>query len=121
MTDTGVTVRRSGREERFLLHRTEEEDAQRTAIYASSATDGGIMYGNPESTPPLWLSGIVEEETAYFHGLLTGAAPEPEFAALTDGSAARSSIATADALTLSLAQDRKVRIAETLERAHART
>jgi predicted dehydrogenase len=121
MTDTGVTVRRSGREERFLLHRTEEEDAQRTAIYASSATDGGIMYGNPESTPPLWLSGIVEEETAYFHGLLTGAAPEPEFAALTDGSAARSSIATADALTLSLAQDRKVRIAEILEGAHART
>ncbi|WP_431805924.1 Gfo/Idh/MocA family protein [Microbacterium paraoxydans] len=121
MTDTGVTVRHSGREERFLLHRTEEEDAQRTAIYASSSTDGGIMYGNPESTPPLWLSGIVEEETAYFHGLLTGAAPEPEFAALTDGSAARASIATADALTLSLAQDRKVRIAEILEgaRAHA--
>ncbi|WP_136036555.1 Gfo/Idh/MocA family protein [Microbacterium sp. K35] len=121
MTDTGVTVRHSGREERFLLHRSEEEDAQRTAIYASSSTDGGIMYGNPETTPPLWLSGIVEEETAYFHGLLTGAATEPEFAALTDGSAARSSIATADALTLSLAQDRKVRIAEILEgaRAHA--
>lgn len=119
MTNTGVTVRHSGIEERFLLHRNEEEDAQRTAIYASSSTDGGIMYGNPETTPPLWLTGIVEEETAYFHGLLTGSAPEPEFAALTDGSAARSSIATADALTLSLAQDRKVRVAEILERTHA--
>ncbi len=116
MTDTGVTVRHSGVEERFLLHRNEEEDAQRTAIYASSSTDGGIMYGDPHATPPLWLSGIVEEETAYFHGLLTGSAPEPEFAALTDGSAARSSIATADALTLSLAEGRKVRIQEILER-----
>lgn len=120
MTDTGVTVRHSGTEERFLLHRNEEEDAQRTAIYSSSSMDGAIMYGDPLTTPPLWLTGIVEEETAYFHGLLTGAAPAPEFAALTDGSAARSSIATADALTLSLSEDRKVRVAEILERAHAR-
>ncbi len=43
---------------------------------------------------------------------------EPEFAALTDGSAARLSIATADALTRSLAEDRKVRVAEILESAH---
>lgn len=115
MTDTGVTVRHSGTEERFLLHRNEEEDAQRTAIYASSSMDGGIMYGTPTTTPPLWLTGIVEQETEYFHGLLTGADPEPEFAALTDGSAARLSIATADALTRSLAEDRKVRVAEILE------
>lgn len=121
MTDTGVTVRHSGTEERFLLHRNEAEDAQRTAIYASSTMDGAIMYGNPTSTPPLWLTGIVEEETEYFHGLLTGAAPVPEFAALTDGSAARLSIATADALTLSMAEDRKVRLSEILEgsRVHA--
>lgn len=118
MTNAGVTVRHSGTEERYLLHRTEEEDAQRTEIYASSATDGGIMYGNPSTVPPLWLSGIVEEETRYFHGLLTGAEPEPEFAALTDGSAARLSIATADALTRSLAEDRKVRVAEIVESAH---
>lgn len=114
MTNAGVTVRHSGIEERFLLHRNEEEDAQRTAIYASSSTDGGIMYGNPVSTAPLWLSGIVEEETAYFHGLLIGNEAAPEFAALTDGSAARLSIATADALTLSLAEGRKVRVAEIL-------
>ncbi len=115
LTDAGVTVRHSGTEERFLLHRTEEEDAQRTQIYASSEMDGGIMYGTPSATPPLWLQGIAEEETAYFHGLLTGAEPEPEFAALTDGSAARLSIATADALTRSLAEDRKVRLAEIIE------
>lgn len=112
LTNTGVTVRHGGGEERFLLHRNEEEDAQRTQIYASSEMDGGIMYGTPSATPPLWLQGIAEEETAYFHGLLTGAEPEPEFSALTDGSAARRSIATADALTLSLTEDRKVRLSE---------
>ena len=115
LTNGGVTVRRSGAEERFLLHRSEEEDAQRAAIYASRADAGGIMYGNPTSTAPLWLVGIVEEETAYFHALLQGAEPDPEFAALTDGTAARQSIATADALTMSLAEDRKVRVAEIVQ------
>jgi len=112
MQRAGVTVRYPDREERHLLHRTAEEDAQRTRIYASSSTDGAIMYGNPSTTPPLWLQGIVAEETRYFHGLMQGETPLPEFAALTDGSAARASIATADALTLSLAEDRKVRVAE---------
>lgn len=120
LTNGGVIARYSGVEERFLLHRSPEEDAQRAEIYASSSTDGGIMYGNPTSTPPLWLSGIVEEETSYFHGLLTGEVPDPEFAALTDGSAARLSIATADALTLSLRQDRKVRVAEVIAGAEQR-
>jgi predicted dehydrogenase len=112
LTNGGVIARHSGTEERFLLHRTAEEDAQRAEIYASRADAGGIMYGNPSSTAPLWLTGIVEEETEYFHGLLTGASPDPEFAALTDGTAARQSIATADALTLSLEEDRKVRVAD---------
>ncbi|MGF2949235.1 Gfo/Idh/MocA family protein [Microbacterium alcoholitolerans] len=112
LTNTGVTVRHQGGEDKYLLHRNEEEDAGRTAFYASSEMDGGIQYGTPSATPPLWLQGVAEEETAYFHGLLTGAEPDPEFAALTDGSAARRSIATADALTLSLAQDRKVRVSE---------
>ncbi|WP_313354259.1 Gfo/Idh/MocA family oxidoreductase [Microbacterium sp.] len=120
LTNGGVIARYSGVEERFLLHRSAEEDAQRAEIYASSSTDGGIMYGNPTSIPPLWLSGIVEEETSYFHGLLTGEVPDPEFAALTDGSAARLSIATADALTLSLRQDRKVRVAEVIVGAEQR-
>lgn len=112
MQQTGVTVRIGDRVEKHLLHRTAEEDAQRTATYAHSETSGAIGYGNPTTVPPLWLTGIVEEETAYFHGLLQGAAPEPEFAALTDGTAARAAIATADALSLSLVENRKVEVAE---------
>lgn len=54
------------------------------------------------------LTGVIEHALIYFHGLMMGKKPLPEFAALTDGSAAMAAIATADAPTLSLAEDRKV-------------
>lgn len=114
MQHPGVTVRIEDTETKHLLHRTAEEDAQRAEIYAGSESDGAIMYGNPTTVPPLWLSGVVEEETTYFHGLLRGNVPEPEFAALTDGTAARAAIATADALSLSLTEGRKVAVEEVL-------
>ncbi|HIZ36745.1 MAG TPA: Gfo/Idh/MocA family oxidoreductase [Candidatus Ruania gallistercoris] len=112
LQDAGVELRVGGESRRFLLHRTEQEDADRSAIYSGSRTDGAVQYGNPHRRPPMWLRGIIEEEMRYFHGLLSGAAPEAEFAGLTDGSAAAASIATADALTLSLQEGRKVAVAE---------
>jgi len=112
LQDVGVELRAPGRRERFPLHRSPEEDADRTAIYRASTTDGAVMYGNPSLEPPLWLRGIIEHELGYFHGLMRGAAPLAEFAALTDGSAATAAIATADALTRSMAEGRKVRVAE---------
>jgi predicted dehydrogenase len=112
MQEVGVELRTPTRRERFLLHRTADEDADRSAIYRNSTTDGAVMYGNPSLEPPLWLRGIIEEELTYFHGLLQGRPPLPEFATLTDGSAATAAIATADALTLSLREHRRVGIAE---------
>ncbi len=112
LQEAGVTLRVGGRTEQFLLHRNEEEDANRTAIYAGSSTDGAVQYGTPEKRPPLWLRGIIEDELTYFHGLMNGASPSEEFAALSDGSAATAAIATADACTLSLREDRKVKISE---------
>lgn len=112
LQDTGVEVRIGDDSERFLLHRSEEEDRQRTMIYANSATDGAVQYGTPLRRPPLWLRGIIEEELTYFHGLMTGAEPTEEFAALSDGSAATASIATADACTRSLAEGRRVLVSE---------
>lgn len=112
LQDAGVTVVAGGITEHTLLHRSEAEDRQRNEIYRGEGTDGAVMYGAPSEAPPLWLQGITDEEAAYFHGLLRGATPEPEFVALTDGSAARDAIATADALTLSLREGRKVRVAE---------
>lgn len=112
LQEPGVKVRTTEGSRRFLLHRTPEEDAERRGIYSGSGTHGPIAYGNPQVRPPLWLRGIIEEEFSYFHGLLLGAAPSPEFAALTDGSAATAAIATADALTLSLREGRKVHVSE---------
>jgi predicted dehydrogenase len=115
LQDVGVELRAPGRHERFLLHRTPEEDADRTAIYRNSTMDGAIMYGNPSLEPPLWLRGVIDHELAYFHGLMQGDAPLPEFATLTDGSAAMAAIATADALSRSLAEDRKVLVSEVID------
>jgi predicted dehydrogenase len=112
LQEAGVTVRASNNTEQFLLHRNEVEDADRTRIYAESTTDGAIMYGSPALTPPLWLAGVIEEELTYFHSLLQGGLAVPEFAALTDGTAAAAAIATADALSRSLVENRKVLVSE---------
>jgi hypothetical protein len=51
-------------------------------------------------------------EVAYFHGLMLGEPVVEEFETLTDGSAATAAIATADALSVSLREGRKVRVSE---------
>jgi predicted dehydrogenase len=108
----GVTLRTADRQERFLLHRSQEEDDNRSEIYAGNKTSGPIVYGNPSSVAPIWLQGIVEMEVAYFHGLMLGEPVVEEFETLTDGSAATAAIATADALSVSLREGRKVRVSE---------
>ena len=71
-----------------------------------------MQFGHPDMELPLWLSGIVEEEMTYFHGLMQGEPVAEEFAKLSDGTAAMESIATADACTLSLKENRTVAISE---------
>ena len=112
LQNAGVEVRIGAEVEHFLLHRTDEEDRERTSIYAGSSTDGAVQYGTPQKRPPLWLRGIIEEELAYFHELMTGTEPSEEFAALSDGSAAMASIATADACVKSRTEGRKVLVSE---------
>jgi predicted dehydrogenase len=70
------------------------------------------VYGDPSKKPPLWLQNIMRDELECFNAVLHGGEIEEEFTALFDGTAARAAIATADACTLSLAENRKVRIAE---------
>ncbi len=72
--------------------------------------DGAIQYGHPGKKPPLWLHGIMKNEMKYFNGIMH-AVPD-EFRPLMTGQAARAAIATADAATLSLREDRKVKISE---------
>lgn len=115
MQDVKVVLKTPQGDEQFLLHESREEDEDRTRIYKGLETDGAIMYGKPSAIPPLWLHGIMEKEMAYFHGIMQGAEVEEEFKPLLDGTAARAAIATADALTLSLNEDRKVSVKEITE------
>lgn len=118
MKDCGLTLRTPGRVEKFLVHRTPKEDEDRTRIYNGPLeNDGAILYGNPSKAPPLWLQGVMETEMAYLNRIMHGQVPEEAFKPLLDGSAARAAIATADAATLSLKENRKVSVREITGRA----
>lgn len=115
MKDTGMTVRTEKGEEHYLLHRTKEEDDDRTLTYNTKMEiDGAVLYGKPGKKPPLWLHGIMEEEMKFFNGLMHGADATDEFRDLLNGKAARAAIATADAATLSLNENRKVLVSEVM-------
>ncbi len=113
MCNVGMTVKAAdGSEEYFLVHETQQEDDDRTRIYHGLEMDGAIMYGKPGKKPPLWLHSIMKNEMKYFNGLLHGDPSTEEFKALLTGDAARAAIATADAATRSLKENRKVAISE---------
>lgn len=108
MLDAGCTLKADGKETKFLLHESQEEDDDRTRIYHSTEMDGAIQYGKPGRRPPLWLHGIMVKEMKYFNDIMHGMEPTEEFKPLLTGDAARAVIATADACTKSRVEDRKV-------------
>jgi len=113
MCNVGMTLRTSdGIEEHYLVHETKEEDDDRTRIYHSTEMDGSIAYGHPGKKPPLWLHGIMKNEMKFFNGIMHGEEVPEEFRDLLNGKAARAAIATADAATLSLKENRKVCVCE---------
>ncbi len=112
MANVGMTVKTEAGEEHYLVHETKEEDDDRTNIYHGTEMDGAIMYGKPGKKPPMWLHSIMKNEMKYFNEIMHGAAVDEEFKPLLNGSAARAAIATADALTLSVKENRKVKVAE---------
>ena len=115
MCNVGMTAKKAdGSEEHYTVHETQEIDDDRTRIYHSTEMDGAIQYGHPGKLPPKWLHSIMKSEMNYFNGIMHGAQVPEEFAALMNGSAARAAIATADAATLSLREDRKVKISEVI-------
>ena len=112
MYDCGGTLRVGDKEEHFLVHETKEEDDDRTRIYHGTEMDGAIMYGKPGKKPPMWLHSIMKNEMKFFNDLMHGDKFSDEFMPLLTGKAARAAIATADALTISINEDRKVRLSE---------
>lgn len=114
MCNVGMTVKTSSGEEHYLVHETQEEDDDRTRIYHSTEMDGAIQYGHPGKKPPMWLHGIMVNEMRFFNSVMHGEPVSDEFMPLMTGEAARAAIATADAATLSLREDRKVKVAEVM-------
>lgn len=113
MCNVGMTVKNAeGKEEHYLVHESKEEDDDRTRIYHSTEMDGAIQYGHPGKKPPLWLHGIMKNEMKFFNGIMHGEPVTDEFRPLLTGDAARAAIATADAATLSLRENRKVAVCE---------
>ena len=113
MCNTGMTVKLAdGTEEHYCVHANKEIDDDRTRINTRSSVDGAIQYGHPGKKPPMWLNSIMNDEMDFFNGVMHGAEITDEFRPLMTGEAARAAIATADAATLSLREDRKVSVSE---------
>lgn len=112
MFNCGGTLKLNGEETHFLIHESQEEDDDRTRIYHSSEMDGAVAYGKPGKRTPLWLSSVIDKEMQYLHAIMQGAPVSQEFEKLLTGEAALEAIATADACTISLNEDRKVNLSE---------
>ena len=112
LQEVGVELRNLSGTKRFCLHSDTDEDADRRRSYAAAAGGGGVEYGAPKDVPPRWLRTIMEIELRYFIDLLDGIELPTRFASLIDGTAATRSIAVAQALQMSLAENRKVALAQ---------
>ena len=98
-----------------MIHESQEEDDDRTRIYHSTEMDGAIAYGKPGKRTPLWLSSVIDKEMRYLHEIMQGAPVSEEFVKLLTGEAALEAIATADACTKSMFEDRKVKLSEVVQ------
>lgn len=117
LQDVGVTMRSNGGVERWPLHRSWGEDQERREEYAAARGGGGVTYGSPGTRPPGWLRAIMRDELEWFEAVVAGREqPGPDLAGLVDGSAALTSVLTAEALTTSLAENRKVPLREVSSR-----
>ena len=92
-----------------MIHESQEEDDDRTRIYHSTEMDGAIAYGKPT---PLWLSSVIDKEMRYLHEIMQRATVSEEFTKLLTDEAALKAIATANACTQSMFEDRKVKLSE---------
>lgn len=115
MFNCGGTLKVDGKETHFLIHETQEEDDDRTRIYHSTEMDGAIAYGKPGKRTPLWLSSIIDKEMRFLHDVMEGKVVDDEYKKLLTGEAALEAIATADACTISINEDRKVKLSEVMK------
>lgn len=108
MKNVEITVSSASGERKLLLHNTLEEDRERASMNLRS--DGGIAYGRNTTKLPTWLEEEMKKEMLYFHNVIKGNVIDEEFKMLFDGSAAKASVATAEAAMKSLELKSKIDI-----------
>ena len=81
------------------------------AFYACYDEQGEV---SPERTRAL-VQYFIDKEMRYLHEIMQGAPVSEEFAKLLTGEAALEAIATADACTQSMFEDRKVKLSEVVK------
>lgn len=112
MCNCGMALKKGDMEKHFCVHRSQDEDDDRTRIYRETELDNGNQFGRPGRKPFLWLQGVMDEEMEFLNSVMHGAQVPEEFAPLLTGEAAKNSIAAADACTRSMMENRKVKLSE---------
>ncbi|MCD1261764.1 Gfo/Idh/MocA family oxidoreductase [Paenibacillus athensensis] len=95
-----VTLRRPSGTEKFGINGSENEDAARVRSYA--AAGGEIAFTGAAERPPLFLRGPLRRELDAFRAAALGLPAAPSWLPLLDGTAALSSVATAEAAVKAL-------------------
>ncbi|MCS7464795.1 Gfo/Idh/MocA family oxidoreductase [Paenibacillus doosanensis] len=106
MTRSKVQLKKGDQVVESMLNYSEEEDRERSRSYRK--TDGGVAYGTAASQIPGWLQTVMKLEMEAFRDAVLGKEPESGLSMLFDGSAGRSSIATAEASLRSARTKRRV-------------
>ena len=102
MCSCGMTLKTGEKEEHFLVHRTKEEDDDRTRIYRETERDNGQPVRKAGKKALSVASGHHGRRDGVLNNVLHGARLQTSSFPFVTGEAARNSIATADACTLSL-------------------
>ncbi|NOU74216.1 gfo/Idh/MocA family oxidoreductase [Paenibacillus sp. LMG 31458] len=92
----------------FGINGQPDEDEDRVNGYRQM--EGKIVYTSPTTRPPLFLRQPMRLEMTFFRDVIVGKPVDPEYVMLFDGTAARSSIAAAEAAMDSLKEQSWLRV-----------
>ena len=108
MKKSNVYLKKHEQVTEHLLNYTKEEDEERAGFYLDG--NGGVAYGKSNSPQLGFLTNMMALEMAAFRDAVMGRPIPEHLNALFDGSAARSSVATAEAALKSLKEKRWIPI-----------
>ncbi|MFE5323679.1 Gfo/Idh/MocA family protein [Paenibacillus sp. NPDC056579] len=108
MKNSKVILNRGAQLTSRMLNDTAAEDLERAQSY--ELAHGGISYGSPSVRVPGWLITAMTKELKAFRDALQGKPAEDSLNLLFDGSAALTSIATAEAAMRSMREKRWIAV-----------